>query len=270
MDLQKFCRGIHLMPEAVEILEKMEKLIPETEYQQVRESFLTDHEEMFREVLKTSGYRQRFLYYYCRFACDTYEKYREKGIGDQVFFDTFSDISLWCSVCFRRYGEYGIQEYGWLWRHVKMTLFRLGRLQFERMESQWEFIHKGITVKKGDPVISIHIPEGSPLIPEECLRSLKIAQVFWKRKMPYICHSWLLYPGLKTLLGENSNILKFQELFDLVSTDYQYREGEERIFGILLDSPSGYPENTSLQRRAKKHLKEGGRLGSGLGVVTKT
>ena len=85
-----------------------------------------------------------------------------------MFFDTFSDIAVWCQVCFRRYGEYGIQEYEWLWRHVEMTLFRLGRLQFEKTESLWEFEYKGRKTAVGDPVISIHIPEGQPLDPEAC------------------------------------------------------------------------------------------------------
>ena len=135
MDLRRFCTEIGLPSGAVCIVGKMNEEISEVRYQYVRELFFTDREEMFREIASLTGYRQRFLYYYCRLACETYEKYQREGIGDRVFFDTFSDIAVWCQVCFRRYGEYGLQEYGWLWRHVEMTLFRLGRLQFEKTES---------------------------------------------------------------------------------------------------------------------------------------
>ena len=128
MDLRRFCTEIGLPFGAVRIVEKMNEEISEVCYQYVRELFFTDREEIFREIASLAGYRQRFLYYYCRLACETYEKYQRAGIGDRVFFDTFSDIAVWCQVCFRRYGEYGIQEYEWLWRHVEMTLFRLGRL----------------------------------------------------------------------------------------------------------------------------------------------
>ena len=161
------------------IVEKMNEEISEVCYQYVRELFFTDREEIFREIASLAGYRQRFLYYYCRLACETYEKYQRAGIGDRVFFDTFSDIAVWCQVCFRRYGEYGIQEYEWLWRHVEMALFRLGRLQFEKTESLWEFEYKGRKTAVGDPVISIHIPEGQPLDPEACRESLDMGRKFW-------------------------------------------------------------------------------------------
>ena len=35
----------------------------------------------------------------------------------------------------------------------------------------------------------------------------------------------------------------------------------------LMEDPKKYPENTSLQRNARKYLMQGGRLGSGLGVI---
>lgn len=64
---------------------KMNEEISEVRYQYVRELFFTDREEMFREIASLAGYRQRFLYYYCRLACETYEKYQRAGIGDRVF-----------------------------------------------------------------------------------------------------------------------------------------------------------------------------------------
>lgn len=267
MDLRRFCTEIGLPSGAVCIVEKMNEEISEVRYQYVRKLFFTNREEIFREIASLAGYRQRFLYYYCRLACETYEKYQRAGIGDRVFFDTFSDIAVWCQVCFRRYGEYGIQEYEWLWRHVEMTLFRLGRLQFEKTESLWEFEYNGRKTAVGDPVISIHIPEGQPLDPEACRESLDMGRKFWGGELPFLCHSWLLFPGLKELLDEKSNILRFQKMFEIQSVDFQFREGEERIFDCLMEDPEKYPENTSLQRNARKYLKQGGRLGSGLGVT---
>ena len=137
MDLRRFCREIKLPPEAVKIVEKMDGQISELQYVYVRNGFWTDRQKIFKEIAASSGYRQRFLYYYCRLACETFEKYQKAGIGEKVFFDTFSDFTIWCRVCFRRYGEYGLQEYEWLWRHVEMTIFRLGRLQFEKTPSPW-------------------------------------------------------------------------------------------------------------------------------------
>ena len=63
-------------------------------------------------------------------------------------------------------------------------------------------------------MISIHIPEGQPLDPEACRESLDMGRKFWGGEIPYVCHSWLLFPGLKELLDEKSNILRFQQMFE--------------------------------------------------------
>ena len=267
MKLSVFCRGISLNEDAIRIVLELDNCISQETYRNNKSLFCSNKESFFAEIIKQENYRQQFLYYYCKMACETYEQYQKKKIGDEIFWDTFSDISLWCEECREKYGEYGLQEYGWLWRHIEMTIFRLGRLQFERMESEWEFWYKNQQVCKGDTVISIHIPKGGKLEKEDCRRSFELGKKFWGRAYPYLCHSWLLYPGLKELLDPDSNILQFQKFFELLQVDYVFREGEERIFDCLMEDPEKYPENTSLQRNARKYLMQGGRLGSGLGVI---
>ena len=66
-------------------------------------------------------------------------------------------------------------------------------------------------VKKGDPIISIHIPQGEKLTLESVRESIIQGMAFWGKEMPYLCHSWLLYPGLKDILPEKSNIIMFQK-----------------------------------------------------------
>lgn len=267
MHLRRFCREINLPPEAVQIVEKMDGQISELQYVYVRNGFWTDRQKIFKEIIASPGYRQRFLYYYCRLALETFDRYKEEGIEEKVFFDTFSDVAIWCRACFRRYGEYGIQEYEWLWRHVEMTIFRFGRLQFEKTLSPWEFCSKDKKRNIGEPIISIHIPEGEPLDEKLCRESIALGQKFWGKDLPFVCHSWLLFPDLKNLLDENSNIIRFQEMFDIQSVDFEFREGEERIFGKVLEDPQMYPEKTRLQRDARKWLIRRNRLGSGLGVL---
>ena len=84
-------------------------------------------------------------------------------------------------------------------RHLDMSLFRLGRLEFERIPSLWDIQTDEISVHKGDPVISVHIPQGEKLELDACLDSFRQAEQFWKEKQVYLCHSWLLYPGLKEI-----------------------------------------------------------------------
>ncbi len=61
--------------------------------------------------------------------------------------------------------------------------------------------------------------------------------------------------------------MKFQRLFRVTRSDDDGREARRRIFGRVSDEPADYPEDTSLQRKAKAYLLEGKRLGSGTGVL---
>ena len=59
------------------------------------------------------------------------ERYRELGIGDDVFAATMSDIGIWTRNCRVRDGVVGIVNYPWVSHHLTLRLFRIGRLQFQ-------------------------------------------------------------------------------------------------------------------------------------------
>lgn len=62
-----------------------------------------------------------------KLAVDVKEKYDKAGIDEKIYYDTMSDIKIWCE----KTGNKGIKEYMWLQNHLKFELFRLGRLQFQ-------------------------------------------------------------------------------------------------------------------------------------------
>ena len=258
MELSRFLNGIHLMPEAIDKLENLR--ITREQYEEVRNCFYADRKEFYRRICQKEEAHILFLYYFCRFACETYERYVARGIEDSVYWDTFYDITLWCENCYRDYGEYGIAEYDWLYRHIEMSLFRFGRLQFEKT-----FAEPGWDVAQGREVISIHIPQGENLDRKACLESVRRGRQFWGTEYTYLCDSWVLEPELQKILKEGSNILQFQKLFDIMSVDKTCRQAEERIFIRLQENPADYPEKTSLQKAARKYLMAGGKLGCGVG-----
>ena len=268
MELKDFCKGIGLMEEAAD---KMLSLpISEEEYTRNRELYRQDYFAFCDRIKEKEDFRIWMLAYLCRFACDTYDVYMERNIEEKIFWDTFRDITYWCENCLRDYGEYGINEYGWFWRHLKLTLFRLGRLEFELLEADHDITGilegKAYKIPKGTPIINIHIPQGDPLVKEDCVKSFQQACTWFGTERPYLCHSWLLYPKLRELLKPESNIIRFQELFTLLDTDMEGTEAEQRIFGEVLSDPAGYSEKTGLQKAAKKFLMEGKKLGNGLGI----
>lgn len=247
-----------------EVLSESEYQMYRREYEEAKEP---GHADFFRQVLGQSLDGRFFLAFFCRMACDVYEKYQEKGIPEDVFRDTFSDIRFWCENCEREYGAYAIRQYDWFWRLMDMRLFRLGRLEYEEMDSEWNLCGQGIRIKKGDAVINIHIPQGEPLHWAACEESLEKAYEWFGKERQYICHSWLLYPGLAHVLLPESNIMKFQKQFTILEVDHEDREAEWRIFGKVQNNPSLYEEHTSLQKRAKTHLLEGKKMGTGIGVL---
>lgn len=253
MNWNEFAVRIGLDAEAIRQMEGL--CITEEEYERLRDIYRESHEQFFLVVKKQPESPLRFLELYCRLACGTFEEYKRKGIEESIFWATFRDISLWCGNYKREYGTWGIEVYCWLWRHVDMTILRLGRLQFEEM------------ISEGESVINVHIPQGEKLDRDACIASFENAFNRYGKEIQYICHSWLLYPGLSKVLDEASNIIKFQQLFQVIRVDYEDREAEWRIFGRVDKMIKSYPEDTALQRKAKEYLLQGRALGNGLGIL---
>lgn len=248
------------MPEAVERLETVK--VTKEEYEEIKGYFYKDKSEFYRKICREEDYQLLFLYYFCRFACETYEVYVEKGIDESVYWDTFYDITLWCENCFRDHGKYGIEEYSWLSRHIEMRLFKFGRLQFEKTvaEPGWDMV-------RGEEVISIHVPQGEKLDMQACKESIQRGICFWGTEYTYLCDSWLLEPELQKILKKGSNILEFQKMFEILSVNKKCRQAEERIFIKVQENPADYLEESSLQKAAKRYLMEGGKLGCGIGIL---
>lgn len=269
MDILEFCRGIDLMDEAVELIREL--AISEEDYKRYWELSRNSYQDFCGRVKEQEGYRGLMLAYLCRFSCEMYPMYKERGIEACVFWDTFRDIRHWCENCFQEFGEYGIDEANWFWRHLQLKIFKLGRLQFETMEAEHDITGtvNGVSyhIPKGESLINVHIPQGEPLRWTDCEQSFLQAYTWFGKEIPYICHSWLLYPGLKELLGEESNIIQFQNKFVVLASDFYWRDAERRIFGKVNQNPNDYPEQSSLQRAAKRYLKAGNRLGNAIGVL---
>lgn len=245
------CKGIKLSEGALEVYRNMN--ITDEVFQERKALHENDRAEFYRVILQEKNAKEQFLWYYIKFACETYDKYMEKGIDEKIFWDTFYDITIWSDHCYVEHGVYGIPVHEWLGGFFDMKIFRLGRLEFEYYD---EFIH-------------VHIPAGEPLIWAECEKSFEAAYEWFGKEKDYVCHSWLLSPDLKNILPESSNIIQFQNHFDVKKTDYEERQAEERIFGHVLQTVADYPEKTTLQKKAKAYLLAGNSFANGYGTLKK-
>ena len=249
MTVNEFWNGINLQENQKKAVLKKE--FNQFECERLYELYKEDHNKFFEAVIEKEDSELWFLWLYSHMACNVYELYQEADLSDEIFWNTFMDISLWCENAEKEFGVLGIREYEWFYRHIDMILFRFGRLQFESMGEE----------------INIHIPQGCPLIWEDCEKSIEIAKKYFGDNKKFVCHSWLLYPGLDDVIDKNSNIGKFRSHFKVLKTDFNEREAEWRVFGKVLKNVSDYPEETSLQKRIKQYLLNGKTLGNGWAVL---
>lgn len=128
-------------------------------------------------------------------------------------------------------------------------------------------------LNSGELVFSIHIPGNEKLSEEAILQSLKHAipilrKVFdkWDAKN-FICTSWLLSPQVRKFVNPDSNIAKFQNLFDIVGwydADYAVYE---HIFCTAPCPKEQLIPKSKLQKSVLDIYRCGGKLHDGFGVL---
>lgn len=200
------------------------------------------------------------------------ERYKQKGIPESYLLDTLHDIVIWTETWSAIKGELCLFENSWLARHLDMQLIKVGRLQYCMAGSEHD-VHN-YPINKNDNVLEVHIPAVGPLNYDECVESLKEGKEFFARYFPEFkysyrtCHSWLLDTTLKEHIKAGSNILKFQELFDITELEesddiikYVF-SWDARRYNLKQKSAEG-----SLAAAVKKHVAKGGSFYCGIGVI---
>lgn len=252
MTQEELMQGIGLSEEGKKTVEMFE--INEREYESWRKLFDTDTERFFQKLDGLRDKEKTALCLYVRFAAKLYPEFVKKGISDKVYFDTFSDFSIWNKCCMEKKGIPGLIEERWLSLPLKMKIFRLGRLQFETDRERG--------------ILHVHIPEGAPLSEEACEESFRQADSFFGEEYTmYDCESWLLSPKLSQVLDADSNIIKFQKRFAIQKTRHIFRQAEERVFGEIREDKEQYPERTRLQKKLKAYVLAGNEPGIGYGII---
>lgn len=254
---------------------KLDKnLIEELELLDVKKFSLLSEKCLEKDfsVLKKKNDLERLGVILCC-AVEARKKYAELGISDEIYYDTMSDIRIWCE----NNGNKGLKNYGWLKNHVRLELFRLGRLQFQLYECKNRtLLYNKLPFSYGEKLIYVHIPQGEKLNYDECIKSFRTAGEFFKKHFPdysykyYFCESWLLYEGNRDFMKADSNILKFSSLFSHAYSVKIDSQAIERIFGKRKLFKKYYPEKTSLQKSAKAYMQKGGKLGVGIGYINKS
>jgi hypothetical protein len=190
------------------------------------------------------------------------EYHAQLGVADEVSWHTLADFGLQLARHRRMRGRPGLASSDWLTLHFRGILYRLGRLQFERLDVP-EF---------GGEALFAHIPADGPLSPDACDESFAWAARFFPRHYQHeeyrtaVCHSWLLDNQLARYLGPDANIVRFQQRFR-VPDDVPAQPGDLTVLKFVFDRPEtplrpgeldALPQRTTLERAIVGHLRDGG------------
>ena len=268
MNLKKLCEGIQLQNEMIAQIETflvdynveaLEGLLQELG--DPKTSAVGN--QRLREMFQDTGPAQ-IPQLTCHLLCAmrNYPVFQEKGISDQIYYDTMAAFTRFCKECHENTGNWYFDRAFWTYRQASMLLFRIGILEYEFKQIE------------GKEMISIHIPSDVVFTEENLDYTIQAAREFIKCSYPkYVCapmfcDSWLMAPKLRALLPDTAGIIRFQNRFTVVKEEsdsddcvkWLFRCGEQ----ILV---SEYPEDTSLQRTVKQLMLEGGHLGAGYGIL---
>ncbi|OGV53007.1 MAG: hypothetical protein A2X49_11330 [Lentisphaerae bacterium GWF2_52_8] len=204
------------------------------------------------------------------------------GIHARQYHDNFDENGLsWNSLC-------------WWGNLVRGTVIRQGRLEFNtsmaffenigvwknRKTGTFEFSNDGESpgddwdgvLKKGDPVIYLHFPAGTPLSVESFAESLPRITAFFKEYIPsykyraLVSSSWLFDEQFQTLLNPDSNLVRLQKFLRIRPSTLTDCDTIERVFGHkgLRDGINTVPHVTSMQKAFAAFLNRGGTFHSGV------
>ncbi len=201
------------------------------------------------------------------------ELYAERDLPPKLYRDSMSDLRYKLEVCKLIYGVPGGFSASWSYGFFALKRFGIGRLQFDVRPFGAHYNGNGVILTPDTKVIGVHIPRsGKPLTEEACNDAYRKAKEFFRAEVttepcPFTCDSWLMYPGNEDILPKHTNTYRFFKSYDVYeySTDKARRE-LWRLFDTLEQSPDRLPTDTSMRRAFVKHLKNGGKLGTGKGV----
>lgn len=192
-------------------------------------------------------------------ALKTYKRYQEHNIDISIFIDTMKCFKRFLNESKRKYNEYIFDRGWWVYRQLNMSLFRINDLEYELLNKD---------------EIAIHIPSDAIFSEEKVDESLDLIEIFVNKNFKvyknakYTCDSWLLSPVLKEILDDNSNIISFQNRFNIVDIDTNNKDYIIWVFNKNnYNSLDELLEKTSLQRKIKELIKNNINIGSAKGVL---
>lgn len=280
--IETIARKLNFPDEAIKVLSERERKMieacAEKLYEAEKSMFIPDDfgfMPLLAEIAESIG-ANRYecdMVFLLRCTHTLYDKYVAVGYSDDLFYHTLSDLRVKLFECKEVNGVWGMEPTSWFKKYYMLERFRLGRLQYDKKPFPIEK-YKDI-LKSGDTIISCHIPSDGPLLLDDVKDSLRMAYRFFEEewrdgKLIVCCFSWLLFAPLLKNYDDNTNIKRFYNLFENIENwEDEQNCNFWHVFGVRYspDALENAPEDNSLRRAVIRHLKNGGTMGNGAGIL---
>lgn len=205
-----------------------------------------------------------------------FKEYKEKGYSEELFWNSMSDLKCKLVECYQKYKIWGTCVNSWYDGFFKMNIFKLGRLEFERITYSGTDSQKieDFVLNPGDIVYSVHIPSSGPMPRELRMDSYKKAYAFFEKErgnkpLFLYCRSWLLYEKNREIFPPHLNMVDFLNDWKIIeSTALDEYISCARLFGCdYSGKPEELPADTTPRRAMIEWLKKGNKPGFGVGVM---
>lgn len=172
-------------------------------------------------------------------------------------------------ACISDYKIYGIpgmrfSNMEWASRFIWGEIVQIGIFQYEFKKNYLD----------QEDVIFIHIPRSNGFTKKIIDNSLNRKEEVFKyfnapKDIKFVTFSWLLSPDLRCILKDDSNILYFQNKFDLIFTKENKKDFLKFVFNepFEINDYNILKEETSLQKNIKNKLINKEKLYIGLGIL---
>jgi len=259
MEIMELCDLLGMQTEVREKLMECEKCIDfksiEQELAQMKSPECWEGAlERLKGLLGSDEDGMKILTCQLKCACDTYTKYEELGIAKEIFTDTMKFFPRFLQDHKDRHGSYCYVWAWWAVRQISMVEYRIGELEYE------------MKIENNQHLIDIHIPGDADMAIDKLRKSYLEAIDFFEKYYSdfkgaeMVCSSWLLAPSLKYVLPENSKIMQFQKSFIIGYVEEDSLGFMDWIYNSRDIPIEELPEDTSLQRNLKPHLKNNGKI----------
>lgn len=204
-----------------------------------------------------------------------YNQYKAHGLSKAFFIESIYDIKRRLNINLSTHQKLTFfeKEMKWVNMILDFKIFKIGSLRFQVFPMDYAEIERSgfdaMPLNKdikdifyeGRPLVNVHIERDTDLSEAAVTSSFQKAITFFNSVFKdiafegFVTRTWLIYPGIVSLLDENSNIVKFAKSFELIASNKATYQALQRVYGTEdLDIIKERDKNTRLEKLIYKNL----------------